>query len=333
MKKLRIIIPAVVLLLAIVIAAAAIFLGQAAAMILVGGLVIALVSLPLLLDAEKTSLSQKVRSQVSGKFVELPEGFVHYELAGPDTGQVVVLIHGFSIPYYVWDPVFEILKNSGFRALRYDLFGRGFSERPNTNYDRRFFEVQLLNLLEALKINEPVDLVGLSIGAAIGSGFAASCPQRVRKLVCIGPHHEGYNISLLAVPLLGEYLAAALLVPSLPKRQMEYFYQPEKFVEWPDLFYEQMKYKGFRRALLSTLRHFVSQDQLAVYRQVSKLNKPVLLIWGKEDKTVPFSDNEKIRNVLEVDFLPVDKAGHLAYYERPDIVCPKLIDFLGCNGR
>ena len=114
---------------------------------------------------------------------------------------------------------------------------------------------------------------------------------------------------------------------------MEYFYQPEKFVEWPDLFYEQMKYKGFRRALLSTLRNFVSQDQLAVYREVSKLNKPVLLIWGKEDKTVPFSDNEKIRNVLEVNFLPVDKAGHLAYYERPDIVYPKLIDFLNGNGQ
>ena len=332
MKKLRIMIPVAALLLFIIIAAVALFLGQAAVMILVGGLLIALVSLPLLLDAEKVSLCQKVRSQVSGKFVELPEGFVHYELAGPDTGQVVVLIHGFSIPYYVWDPTFEILKNNGFRVLRYDLFGRGFSERPNANYDRWFFEMQLLNLLDALKINAPVDLVGLSIGAAIGSGFAASCPQRVRKLVFIGPHHQGYDISLLAVPVLGEYLAAAFVVPSLPKRQMEYFYRPEKFVEWPDLFYEQMKYKGFRRALLSTLRNFVSRDHLEVYKRVSKLNKPVLLIWGKEDRTVPISDNEKIRNILNVNFLPVDKAGHLAYYERPDIVYPKLIDFLNCNG-
>ena len=328
MKKLRIIIPAVVLLLAIIVAAVAIFLGQVAVIILLGGLVIALVSLPLFLDAEKTRLSKKVRSQTSGKFVELPEGFVHYELAGPDAGQVVVLIHGFSIPYYVWDPVFEILKNSGFRVLRYDLFGRGFSERPHTNYDRRCFETQLFNLLEALKIKEPVDLVGLSIGAAIGSGFAASWPQRVRKLVCIGPHHEGYNISLLAVPLLGEYLAAALLIPSLPKRLMEYFYQPEKFVEWPDLFYEQMKYKGFRRALLSTLRNFVSQDQLAVYGQVNKFNKPVLLIWGKEDNIVPFSASERLLNVLAAEFLAVDKAGHLAYYERPEIVNPRLVDFL-----
>ena len=328
MKKLRIIIPGIVLLLAIIVAAVAIFLGQVAVMILLGGLVVALVSLPLLLNTEKARISKKVRSQTSGKFVELPEGIVHYELAGPEAGQVVVLIHGFSIPYYVWDPLFEILKNSGFRVLRYDLFGRGLSERPHTNYDRRFFETQLFNLLEALKIKKPVDLVGLSIGAAIGSGFAAKWPQRVRKLVCIGPHHEGYNISLLAVPLLGEYLAAALLIPLLPKRLKEYFYQPENFVEWRDRFREQMKYKGFRRALLSTLRNFVCKDQLMVYSDVNKLGKPVLMIWGTEDKTVPFSDNERIRSVLDVDFLPVDKAGHLAYYERPEIVCPKLIEFL-----
>lgn len=328
MKKFRIIIPGIVFLLAIIVAAVAIFLGQVAVMILLGCLLIALVILPLLLDVEKARLSKKVRPQASGKFVELPEGSVHYELAGPEAGQVVVLIHGFSIPYYVWDPVFEILKNSGFRVLRYDLFGRGFSERPNTNYDRRFFETQLFNLLEALKIKEPVDLVGLSIGAAIGSGFAVSWPQRVRKLVCIGPHHEGYDISLLAVPLLGEYLTATLLIPLLPKRLMEYFYQPERFVEWPDRFREQMKYKGFRRALLSTLRNFVCEDQLMVYSDVNKLGKPVLMIWGKEDQTVPFSDNERIRSVLDVDFLPVDKAGHLAYYERPKIVYPKLIEFL-----
>jgi pimeloyl-ACP methyl ester carboxylesterase len=331
MKKLRIMIAVAALLLAIIIATAALFLGQAAVMILVGTLLVALLSLPLLLDAEKVNLCQKVRSRVPGRFVELPEGFVHYDLAGPDTGQVVVLIHGFSIPYYVWDPTFEILKTNGFRVLRYDLFGRGFSERPKVTYDRWFFEVQLRNLLDALKINEPVDLIGLSIGAAIGSGFAASCPQRVRRLVFISPHHEGHNISLLAVPVLGEYLAAAFIVPSLPKRQMENFYRPERFVEWPDLFYEQMVYNGFRRALLSTLRNFVSLDHLEVYQQVGKLNKPVLLIWGKEDKTAPISGNERIRRVLKVNFLPVDKAAHLAYYERPDIVYPELINFLSCN--
>jgi pimeloyl-ACP methyl ester carboxylesterase len=89
-----------------------------------------------------------------------------------------------------------------------------------------------------------------------------------------------------------------------------------------------MKYKGFRRALLRTFRNLLSEDQLAVYEQVARLKKPILLIWGKEDKIVPFSDNERIRNVLDVDFLAVDGAGHLAHCERPELVHSKLIDFL-----
>jgi pimeloyl-ACP methyl ester carboxylesterase len=52
------------------------------------------------------------------------------------------------------------------------------------------------------------------------------------------------------------------------------------------------------------------------------------LIWGKEDKIVPFSGSERLLSVLKAEFLAVDKAGHLAYYERPEVVHPRLVDFL-----
>jgi len=255
---------------------------------LVAILVVVLAALPLFLDPEKANLSPEIRSQVPGSFVELPEGFVHYELAGREAGHVVALIHGASVPYYVWDPTFEALANNGFRVLRYDLFGRGYSDRPKATYDRAFFEGQLLNLLDALKISRPVDVVGLSMGGAVAVGFTASHPQRVRKLVLIDPHHAAFDISLLGVPMLGEYLMSVFLAPSLPERQMEYFYQPERFPEWSALFREQMKYKGFRRALLSNFRNFLSKDQLAAYKRVDRLNKPVLLIWGKQDQPHPY---------------------------------------------
>ena len=89
-----------------------------------------------------------------------------------------------------------------------------------------------------------------------------------------------------------------------------------------------MKYRGFRRALLATFRNFLSQDQLETYRRAGKHNKPILLIWGREDRTVPFSDNERIRELIKAEFLEVDQAGHLAYHERPEIVNPRLVEFL-----
>jgi pimeloyl-ACP methyl ester carboxylesterase len=56
-----------------------------------------------------------------------------------------VLIPGFSVPYVIWDPTFEDLVEKGFRVLRYDLFGRGYSDRPDAIYDLELFDRQLMN--------------------------------------------------------------------------------------------------------------------------------------------------------------------------------------------
>lgn len=38
-------------------------------------------------------------------------------------GGTPVLIHGFSVPYYIWDGTFELLAAVVFRVLRYDEYG------------------------------------------------------------------------------------------------------------------------------------------------------------------------------------------------------------------
>ena len=130
-------------------------------MVLVEAVVIAL---PLALETEREDLDDEARSLATGSFVELTDGQVHYELAGSGDGPVVVLVHGFSVPSFIWDPTFEELLSQGFRVLRYDLFGRGFSDRPDVDYDGTLFVEQLHELLAELGIEEPVDLVGLSMG-------------------------------------------------------------------------------------------------------------------------------------------------------------------------
>ena len=75
--------------------------------------------------------------------MQLSQGYVHYELGGPVGGEKVVLVHGLSVPYYIWDPTFDALTEAGFRVLRYDLYGRGFSDRPKLRYDADLFDEQL----------------------------------------------------------------------------------------------------------------------------------------------------------------------------------------------
>ena len=80
---------------------------------------------------ETKRLTPEVRTGLPGNFIQLSDGVVHYELAGPEDAPVVVLVHGFSVPFFIWDPTFEGLSEAGFRVLRYDLYGRGFSDRPH----------------------------------------------------------------------------------------------------------------------------------------------------------------------------------------------------------
>ena len=287
----------------------------------------------LIRDAEKASLTPEVRAALPGQFVDLPAGVVHYQIGGPEDAPVVVLVHGFSVPYYVWDPTFEALTAAGFRVLRYDLYGRGYSDRPEVEYNLDLFTGQLEVLLIALGIDEPVALVGLSFGGPVVAAYAHGHPNQVRALVLIAPQVapvSSGDIFPLNLPGVGEYIMAVYMAPSmLPDSQAKDFYRPERFPDWEGKYRDQLQYAGFKRAILSTIRNMVWLDPPANYEALGRAGIPVLLIWGREDDTVSATDIALVREVIpEIEFLPVASAGHLPHYEQAGEVNPLLEDFL-----
>ena len=287
----------------------------------------------ILYRGETCMLDDEARRNAPGSFVRLPDGMVHYELKGPETGQLVVLVHGFSVPYYIWEHTFPALLAAGLRVLRYDLFGRGYSDRPDLPYTMELFVRQLKDLLEALQVNNPVDLVGLSMGGPISAGFTDRYPERVRKLCLLDP--AGFQArrpvvyKLLALPGLGETLIGLFAKRLLASSQPSDFYMPEKFPGYPEQFLPQMQYQGFKRAILSTLRVGPLGGLTQTYQRLAAYGLPVLLIWGRQDKLVPFKLSEKARQILpQAEFHAIDQAGHIAHYERPQVVNPLLVAFL-----
>ena len=129
---------------------------------------------------ETKELNESTRKETDGSFITLANSVTHYEVSGPEGAPIVVLVHGFSVPYFIFDSTFDFLVNSGFRVLRYDLLGRGFSDRPNVNYDIDLFTQQLKNLLDALRLTN-VNLLGLSMGGAITAAFISRHPEYVSK--------------------------------------------------------------------------------------------------------------------------------------------------------
>ncbi|AYV55552.1 alpha/beta hydrolase [Leptospira kmetyi] len=296
-------------------------------------LVVILVALPFLGDGESEQLNAEIRAKSPGSFLETPDGFVHYEWEGPENGQPVVLVQGFSNPIFIYEPLSKRLQEEGYRVLRFDLFGRGLSDRPDTTYNPDLFDRQLSNLLNSLNIQKKIYLIGTSMGGVIVTNFTLKHPERVQKLVLIAPAGFPMDIPWIGrmtrLPLIGEYLTKSFGDRILLKGVQKNFFKPERFPNLEKEYGEQMRYIGFKRSILSSLRNMRLESFQEEYEQLGKNPIPKLLIWGKQDRVVPFYLNEiALKTLPGIEFLPLDNEGHVPHYESTERMTPKLLEFL-----
>jgi pimeloyl-ACP methyl ester carboxylesterase len=249
----------------------------------------------------------------------------------PDT---VVLIHGFSVPYFIFDPTFDYLTASGFRVLRYDLFGRGFSDRPDTRYNIDLFVRQLTDLLDALRFIAPVNLIGLSMGGPIAATLTARHPERIRSLTLIDPAGvRPVSISPLVkaakLPFVAEAVFSLAGGERLVRSAAKDFFDPKLVNHFRDKYRIQMQYKGFKRAILSTIRNGMLDSFIQTYQVVGTIGKPVALFWGRNDMTTPFEQSsDLLASMPGIEFHVIEDCGHIPHYEKPDEFNPILLMFL-----
>lgn len=276
-------------------------------------------------NIETKIMNNEARKNAPGKFIKLTGGVTHYETGGPDTGKVVILVHGFSVPYYIWDVTFDSLVKNGFHVVRYDEFGRGYSDRPHVKYDPVLYRTQLQDLIISLKLKTPVSLAGLSFGGPVVTDFAVNNPSLVDKLILVDPPYSSMKLNKSEFVANYEW---ALNHEKQANDQLKDFKYPDQFPGWVDKYKVQMHYKGFRHALISTRKNYYGDIQVSNYKRLDGLQKKVLLIWGREDTSVPFHFSDSIRKAVQVEFFPVDDAGHLPHLEKPGLVNQKIISFL-----
>lgn len=287
---------------------------------------------------ETKALNESTRKEVDGSFIQLSDGITHYQLGGGKNGDAdaVVLVHGFSVPYFIYDPTYEFLSKQGFCVLRYDLFGRGYSDRPNRQYNIHLFVKQLKELLDKLNFKK-INLVGLSMGAPITAKFIEEYPEYVSKHILIDPCGAkpiefSSLLKLVKIPMVGELLIGLFGSGSMVKSIADDLFTPELVAHFQKKYAVQMQYHGFKRAILSSMRNHMLDSFLEVYEQIGKLNKPTLLFWGRQDATVPFEHSELILQAIpHTEFHVIENCGHIPHYEKPNEVNPILLEFLKRN--
>src|SRR5262245_3719361 len=185
-------------------------------------------------NPETRTLDDAARRSATGKFVRLSDGVTHYELLGPDSGAPVILVHGFSVPYYIWDSTAAELSSKGYRVLRYDEYGRGLSDRPSGAYNADMYDRQIMDLLDSLHVTGPVHLAGVSMGGWVTGTFAGRHPERVRSLILVDPvaGKSGGPPSGFRFPVFGPLAWQTFVVPTMADGQMSDFVHPDRFPDW-----------------------------------------------------------------------------------------------------
>ena len=270
--------------------------------------------------------NEKYRKNIeSGNFVELSGGFTYFELENQknlDSMPLIVFVHGFSVPSYIWDNTFVESVNRGYPSLRYDVFGRGHSSNPPVHYTSEFLSNQLSELLDTLQIENKINLIGLSFGGVIISEFAYSNIDNLNHLIYVDP--SGFwdkKLSPLASIEINETEINEFIKTDFPTRakdQLNDFHDPNKFQYWSNKYKPLLNIKGFARALMSTKRNFKSMEIQNKFIGSSDIN--VHHIWGKFDKVIDKSQYDFYRKKLmpNASYFLVDNSGHLPNVETPN---------------
>jgi pimeloyl-ACP methyl ester carboxylesterase len=268
-------------------------------------------------------------------FVELSGGKCHYSVEGPATGKTLVLLHGATVPFWEFDLLVPILNRQGIRTIRLDLFGHGYSDRPDVEHDSLLFTRQVVELLDCLGVDDGIDLLGHSLGCAIAARLVLADPGRFNALVMTAPVLDFLQTNpaarLLRVPLLGELLIASYVVPMLVRRRTRRYrsIQDGRFVQ---MFRDQLSVPGFGRSLLSLMRGDALGDQRACYAALSSLANPVLVMGGAGDRIALPEHINVLRGLLpNAEYQQIEHAEHSLILSHPEQVAAHVIRFLSWN--
>ncbi len=274
------------------------------------------------------------RQSAPGEFADLSRGVTHYQWHGPEDGPLVVCLHGLTTPSFVWEGITPRLAEAGFRVLTYDLYGRGFSDRPKGAQEAEFFTAQLEELLEHLGVTERFTLIGYSMGGSIGACFAAQNPERLKKLILLAPagmEHDLGPVARLVVNYggFGRWLFMAMYGRSFRQGTEMERGLPTSVPDIVDRQQNELRYRGFRGAVLSSMRGILDHNLEDEHRAIAESGVPVLAIWGREDDVIPISGMGKLAEWnRKAEHEVIEGASHALAYSHSDEVVGLLLPAL-----
>ncbi len=266
----------------------------------------------------------------------------YLDTAGEDK-PVCVLIHGLADEADTWRHVIPGLSRN-YRIVAPDLPGFGRSDKPSRSYTMDFLKDSLLEFLDVLDIQR-AHFIGSSLGAMLIQYSGLHYPDRMISQVladgALVPQKQKISLSslLFLMPVVGEFLYSRLKnQPVEAFKSLNPYYADLEGMSRKDrdFLYERVHDRVSdnrqRHAYFSILRRFsLWLDKSERFRDdLSRLDLPVLIVWGEMDRVLPASSGEIMQSLIpgaRMEIIP--RSGHLPHQESPEefleIVTPWLI--------
>lgn len=277
---------------------------------------------------ETKTLTMEEREALGITCVPLTHGVTEYDLQGEGEKGTVIFIHGMTLPMWVWDRQVEPFVAAGYRVLRFNLYGKGYSDRVTGVHTNDLFVEQLDGLLHALGIDGEVNLVGLSLGGGVVGRFTANYPNRVTRVAFIAPIVSGLRGGTKKI--LSSKAGAKILYDRLKEQYEGKLTETLTNLGIPEdpyvtRFRTQMVYKGYARSIHDLFEIEATSDQRPYYKQIEQ---DVLLIWGDADESVPRREIDWFLKAVPHAHLHVlPGIGHASPIEAHEEVTRMLITF------
>lgn len=251
-------------------------------------------------------------------YVQLGPHRIHYFVGGE--GPPLLLVHGVASRAADAAPLFRALMQHR-RVYAPDLLGYGESEKPrDSDYSVATQTEVVRRFMDAVGLRE-ADVIGVSMGGWITLKLAADHPQRVRRLVLVSSAGLQYPTTLHERSFSAE---------NLDELRESLALQTDKAAWLPEFVLRDFLRNSRRRAWVvrrSMRSMFAGADLLD--RKLERVRMPVLLVWGTNDRIVPFAVAHAMqREIPHAKLVDLHGCGHLAIVECRGEALPAILRFL-----
>ncbi len=239
----------------------------------------------------------------------------------------ILLIHGFDSSLLEFRRLLPILSQRH-QTWAIDLLGFGFTKRNSELlFSAENIKTHLYSTWKTL-IEQPVILVGASMGGATAIDFTLTYPEAVKKLVLID------SAGLAAPPKIGkfmfpplDYLSTAFL-RNLAVRQKisESAYYDKSFASKDAQLCAalHLNCERWSQGLIS----FAKSGGYGSFKQeIVNLQQETTIIWGENDKILGTKDANKFKELIpNSELIWIPKCGHVPHLEKAELTAATILN-------